>query len=309
VTVNRLWDVLQGAPLVATSDDFGAQGELPTNPELLDWLAVEFIDQGWDTKRLLRTIVTSATYRQSSRISSELLDRDRSNDLLARGARYRVEAEMVRDIALEASGLLCDKFGGPSVFPPQPDVVFDDLFIEGGFKEWPESAGEDRYRRGVYTFVKRTALHPELSNFDAPNRITCTVRRKRSNTPSAALNTLNGTTFVEAAGALAMRMARCDRDTVAWTSVHAPPDDPTTARIVYGFRLCTTRPPSEREVAALLELYHQALARFENDPAAAHAAIVEGRIEIDDGQSEAALAAWMAVANTLLNMDATITRG
>jgi hypothetical protein len=314
VTVNRLWDMLEGEPLVATSDDFGSQGELPAHGELLDWLAVEFVEQGWDVKHLLRTIVTSATYRQSSRISPEQLDRDRYNRLLARGARYRVDAEIVRDLALEAAGLLEEKIGGPCVFPPQPEAVFENLFIEGGFKTWPESVGEDRYRRAVYTFVKRTALHPLLSNFDAPNRVLCTVHRKRSNTPSAALNTLNGPTFVEASGALALRMAQFDASGAAWASAHAPAEaasngDGTATRIAYGFRLCATRPPRERELDALLQLYQQALARFENDPAAAHAAVTAGRIDVAAGADhEATLAAWMAVANTLLNMDATLSR-
>jgi hypothetical protein len=317
VTVNRLWDVLFGEGLVSTSDDFGAQGDLPSHGDLLDWLAVEFVEQGWDIKHLLRTIVTSSTYRQSARISSELLERDRYNRLLARGARYRVEAEAVRDVALAASGQLAGKMEGPSVFPPQPDAVFENLFIEGGFKTWPESVGGDRYRRAVYTFIKRTALHPLLNNFDAPNRIACTVHRKRSNTPSAALNTLNGPEFVEASGALGLRMAQFERDaaSVAWASAHAPEakDGDAAARIVYGFRLCATRPPQQRELAALLDLYESALARFTNDPAAAHAAVAAGRMAESETNNEtkidnATLAAWMAVANTLLNMDATLTR-
>ncbi|MEQ8788302.1 MAG: PSD1 and planctomycete cytochrome C domain-containing protein [Pirellulaceae bacterium] len=295
VTVNRLWDVLWGEGIVATSEDFGSQGDLPSHPLLLDHLAVEFVESGWDVKHLLREIVTSAAYRQSSQITSQKLEADRYNRLLARGPRFRVEAEAVRDVALTASGLLSARIGGPSVFPPQPEAVFENLFIEGGFRKWPESEGDDRYRRGVYTFVKRTALHPMLSSFDGSNRVSCTVDRKRSNTPSAALNTLNGPTFVEASGALGIALATHAGD--------------TAARIEYGFRRCATRLPQPREVEALTQLYNTALVRFENDPAAVYEALKEGRVEAPEGVAPPQLAAWLAVANTLLNMDATLTKG
>ena len=204
VAVNRLWETLFGRGLVATGDDFGTQGERPSHPALLDWLAVEFVEGGWSQKALLRQIVTSATYRQSSATTAALLERDPANALLARGARFRVEAEMVRDIALAASGLLSPTIGGPSVYPVQPDGIWNVPYSD--FR-WETSTGEDLHRRSLYTFWRRTSPYPSLVTFDAPSRELCTVRRVRTNTPLQALTTLNDPAFVEAARALAGRMA------------------------------------------------------------------------------------------------------
>jgi hypothetical protein len=205
VTVNRQWQAFFGRGLVRTSEDFGFQGELPSHPELLDWLAVQFMNDGWSLKRLHRLIVTSSTYRQSSRVSSDLVSRDPANVLMARGPRVRVEAEIVRDSALRVAGLLTDKLGGPSVFPPQPASVT----TEGtyGAFNWATSTGPDRYRRSLYTFAKRTAPFAMYGTFDAPTGEACLARREVSNTPLQALTLLNDTVFVEAAQALGRVLA------------------------------------------------------------------------------------------------------
>jgi uncharacterized protein DUF1553/uncharacterized protein DUF1549/cytochrome c len=270
VAVNRSWEQLFGRGLVLTSEDFGTQGEPPTHPELLDWLATTFTSQGWSTKKLHRLMVTSATYRQSSRATPALVERDPYNRLLARGPRFRVEAETVRDIALAVSGLLSPKVGGPSVFPDQPDGVWDNPYSKD---KWTLSEGEDRYRRSLYTFVRRTAPYPMLTTFDAPSREFCTVRRVRTNTPLQALTTLNDPAFFAAAKALADRVLR-----------EAGPE--AEARAVHAFRLATGRRPTERELAPLLRFHRDEAARFAGDDAAA----------------------WTMVANVVLNLDETVTR-
>ena len=270
VAVNRSWEQLFGRGLVLTSEDFGTQGEPPTHPELLDWLATTFTSQGWSAKKLHRLMVTSATYRQSSRATPTLLERDPYNRLLARGPRFRVEAETVRDIALAVSGLLSPKVGGPSVFPDQPDGVWDNPYSKD---KWTLSEGEDRYRRSLYTFVRRTAPYPMLTTFDAPSREFCTVRRTRTNTPLQALTTLNDPAFFAAAKALAERVIR-----------EAGPEP--EARAVHVFRLATARRPSEGELAPLLRFYRDEAARFAGDDAAA----------------------WTMVANVVLNLDETMTK-
>ncbi len=286
VQVNRLWARLFGKGLVETEDDFGTQGEPPTHPELLDWLATEFIRDGWSQKSLLRTIVTSSVYRQSSNVSPELLERDPKNRLLSRAPRYRVEAEMVRDIALAASGLLAPKIGGPSVFPPQPSGVWTMIYSDD---KWEESVGEDRHRRGLYTFWRRTAPYPMFTGFDAPSReITCT-RRSRTNTPLQALSTLNDPQFIEAAQALARRMREVGSGN-------------PEARVVRGFRLCVGRKPSPAEVDRLVQLFHEQTSSFMQDRAAA-----EQLTRTTDAHAPE-LAAWQVVANVLLNLDETLTR-
>jgi len=270
VAVNRSWEQLFGRGLVLTSEDFGTQGEPPTHPELLDWLATTFTSQGWSTKTLHRLLVTSATYRQSSRSTPALLERDPYNRLLARGPRFRVEAETVRDIALAVSGLLSPKVGGPSVFPDQPDGVWDNPYSKD---KWTLSEGEDRYRRSLYTFVRRTAPYPMLTTFDAPSREFCTVRRVRTNTPLQALTTLNDPAFFAAAKALADRVLR---------EVGPEPQ----ARAVHAFRLATGRKPSETELAPLLRFYRDEAGRFAGDDAAA----------------------WTMLANVVLNLDETVTK-
>ena len=205
VAVNRAWEQLFGRGIVETSEDFGTQGTPPSHPELLDWLATELVGSGWRTKALHKLIVTSATYRQSSAAPPALVERDPYNRLLARGSRVRMEAEMVRDATLAASGLLSRKIGGPSVFPPQPDGIWD---IPYSSEKWIPSEGEDRYRRGLYVFIRRSATYPSLITFDATSREHTTVRRVRTNTPLQALTTLNDEAFFEAARALAARVLR-----------------------------------------------------------------------------------------------------
>jgi len=289
VAVNRLWEQLFGRGIVETSEDFGTQGTPPTHPELLDWLATEFPREGWSVKKMLRLMVTSATYRQSSDVSPELEERDPYNKLLARGPRFRVPAETVRDSALAASGLLSTKMGGPSVFPYQPDGIWDRPYND---EKWVENTGEDRYRRSLYTFIRRTSPYPSWSTFDAPTREFCTVRRVRTNTPLQALTTLNDPVFFEAAQALAGRMAR-----------DAGPDP--ASRATYEFRLCLARRPSAAELERILSYYKLELEHYRADPKAASKVAGAKR----GGNSNLPeLAAWTMVSNVLLNLDETITK-
>jgi hypothetical protein len=225
VAVNRFWEQILGRGIVETAEDFGTQGEKPTHPELLDWLAVEFMDRGWSMKAIHRLIVTSATYRQSSKLTPTLQQRDPLNKLLARAPRFRVEAEMVRDIVLAASGLLSRTIGGPSVFPPQPEGIWDLPYNDD---KWVPSEGEDRYRRGLYTFMRRTAPYPSFLTFDAGSREICTVRRPRTNTPLQALTTLNDPAFFEAAEALGRLISK--------------------EGVEQAFRRCTSRRPTAAEL-------------------------------------------------------------
>ena len=289
VTINRFWQEIFGHGIVETAEDFGTQGDPPTHPELLDWLATEFMRDGWSMKRIQRLMVTSATYRQSSSVMPELEERDPYNKLLARGPRFRVEAEMVRDMALASSGLLSPKIGGPSVFPYQPDGVWDRPYSDA---KWVENQGEDRYRRGIYVFVRRTSPYPSLTTFDAPSREFCTVRRARTNTPLQALTTLNDPVYFEAAQALAERMMK-----------DAGPDD--AARATYGFRRTLTRRPTPPELDKLLAFYRQELDRFRNDTKSA-GEVVKGYGDPSLNVSEQA--AWTMVANVMLNLDEAITK-
>ncbi len=297
VTVNRHWQALFGHGFVQTPEDFGSQGEKPTHPELLDWLAVELMSQNWSIKALHRLIVTSATYRQSSKLSAELLRRDPQNELYARGARIRVEYETVRDLALAAGGLLSNKIGGPSVMPPQPPGIWENSF---GFYDlpdfrWKEAAGDDRYRRGIYIFLRRTAMYPTFVMFDAPGRDICSVKRPRTNTPLQALTTLNDPVFVEAAAGLARRIMTEEAGSV---------ED----KVRFAFRVCTSRAPEVKETERLVRLYQSALSRFSADPKAT--ALMATNAASDVPAADAApFAAWMIVANTLLNMDEAVTKG
>lgn len=284
VTMNRIWARYFGRGLVETSEEFGAQGDLPTHPDLLDWLATELVAQNWSLKKLHRAIVMSATYRQASRVSPELAERDPFNRLYARGPRFRLDAEMVRDNALAISGLLQRKVGGPSVFPYQPEGVW---FNPYSSDKWVTSTNGDQYRRGVYTFWRRTAPYAAFMAFDAPSRETFCERRPRTNTPLQALATLNDKGFVECAQALARRMM---------TEVQGP----DRAHAIHGFRLCVARQPTIDEVDHLLRLYWVTLEQFKNDPTAAQSLA---------GVRSAELAAWTVVANVLLNLDETITKG
>jgi hypothetical protein len=345
VAVNRYWAQLFGVGLVETEEDFGTQGELPSHPELLDWLAVEFMQGGWDMKRLLREIVTSATYRQTSRRSGirensdgldhlplssaahgqprsgirensapptpievrngrlapaefsriPLPDADPQNRLFSRGPRFRLEAETVRDQALALAGLLSRKQHGPSVFPPQPPGLWQAAF-NGKDRTWATSQGEDRHRRGIYTFWRRTVPYPSMSTFDAPSREICSVRRIRTNTPLQAFVTLNDPVYVEAAQALARQLVREGGST---------PRD----RARYGLRLCLARPPHDEQVADLVSLYESELAHYRADPTAALALATEPLGPLPEGLDAAELAAWTVVANVLLNLDGVLTKG
>lgn len=291
VTVNHVWMRLFGEGLVRTANDFGVRGDPPTHPRLLDWLATEFTRLDWSRKALIRRIVSSATYRQSSHHRPELADADPTNRLLYRQNRFRVEAEIVRDLTLAASGLLSRKIGGPSVFPPMPPDVAA-LSYANNFR-WKLSPGEDRYRRGMYTFFKRTAPHPNLVAFDCPDSNTTCVERRRSNTPLQALTTLNNEVYVEAAQAMARRLLAKDN----------LPDD--RARIDYGFRLCTARPPDSSEAAELLGLLEAARAYYadhSDEAAKAAGSQILDRVQPDEQ------AAWTAVTRILLNMDEFLTR-
>jgi Protein of unknown function (DUF1553) len=285
--MNRIWEQYFGHGLVETSEDFGTQGERPSHPELLDWLATEFLAQGTHLKPMHRLIVLSATYRQASHAAPELLGRDPYNRLLARGPRFRVEAEMVRDIALAASGLLSDEVGGPSVFPFQPDGIWDNPYSDD---RWQLSDGGDRHRRALYTFARRTAPYPGLTVFDAPSREFCTARRVRTNTPLQALTTLNDPVFFEAARALAARTLK---------EAAAAAEE----RAALAFRLCTARRPNAAELAPLLSFEKQQLDRFRADPDAARKVAGAG-----PPAETAELAAWTMVANVLLNLDETLTK-
>src|SRR5262245_52104882 len=282
VTVNRAWGQLFGTGIVETENDFGTQGTPPSHRELLDWLASEFVAGGWSMKKLHKLIVTSATYRQSSKARPELERIDARNRLLARQSRLRINAESVRDVALAASGLLSSKVGGPSVFPPQPDGVYKFTQVD---KAWKPSPGEDQYRRGMYTYFWRSAPHPQLVTFDAPDAsVTCT-RRNRSNTPLQALTLLNDAGFYEYAQGLA---ARIDRG--------ATMDD--TAKLRHAFRLCVAREPTDRELGRLQAF----LARQQSELA--------GKPEEAKKLSPSApdRAPWVMLARVLLNLDEFITR-
>ena len=290
VVVNRLWERLFGIGIVATSEEFGSQGEPPSHAELLDWLACEFVESGWDLRALERLIVTSAAYRQSSKAPPGLVARDPDNRLVARGPRVRLAAEVIRDQSLAAAGLLSPKKGGPSVNPPQPNVGLNAAF--GGGIDWKTSEGEDRHRRAIYTMWRRSNPYPSMATFDAPNREVCTVRRPRTNTPLQALVTLNDPVYVEAAQALARRMVREGGATEA-------------GRAVRGFRLVLAREPSAAERERIVRLHADASADFRTDAERAKKMATEplGAVPTDLAVDEADLAAWTVVANVILNLD------
>ncbi|MFM8360441.1 MAG: DUF1553 domain-containing protein, partial [Verrucomicrobiota bacterium] len=268
VAVNRLWQVYFGRGLVETENDFGTMGAEPSHPDLLDWLACVFRDQGWSMKRIHRLIVTSAAYRRSSRASPEQIARDPRNRWLARQNRLRLEAEQVRDVALAVSGRLDARLGGPPVFPPQPAGL--GAFTQNQ-REWPTSQGGDRFRRALYTHLQRSTLHPAFGVFDAPDTFTTCTRRQRSNTPLQALTLLNDAAFHELAGALATRLQA--------------PGPGLAARLHAGFRLVTGREPAPAELSALERLWQ-----------------AERAAQVPES------GAWLSVARVLLNLDETITR-
>ena len=308
VIVNRIWQAYFGTGLVSTSEDLGTQSESPSHPELLDWLAVELMEptvtlpgetnvRPWSLKHLHRLIASSALYRQTSRVTSELLERDPYNRLLARAPRLRVEGEVVRDIALSASELLNPKMGGPSIFSPAPAFLFVPPASYGPFT-WTEATGDERYRRALYTFRRRSTPYPMLTNFDTPNADLSCVRRPRSNTPLQALTTLNESLFMEASRGLALV-----------TLKDGGPEE--AARLNFAFRRCVSRPPTASEQTVLLGLLDKQKARFRasdakpwelaaNDPAQPP--------ELPAGASPADAAAWTVVSRVLLNMDETMTK-
>jgi hypothetical protein len=287
VTVNRAWQAFFGAGLVRTVADFGLTGDTPSHPELLDWLAVEFMKQGWSLKKLHKLIVTSATYQQSSRVTPELLMKDPNNLLLARAPRVRLEAELVRDAVLRASGLLSAKIGGPSVFPPQPASVTSEGVYQG--REWTESQGEDRYRRGLYTFTKRSAPFAMFNTFDAPSGEACVARREVSNTPLQALTLLNDVVFVEAAQAMGKLLASRSGS--------------VEERMQFAFRRVLARPATKEELASLVKFFGSQKRRFEAKEL--DAAKIAGPGEGDAHER----AAWAVVARALFNLDEAITKG
>ena len=295
VWVNRQWERFFGTGIVKTSENLGSQAEYPSHPELLDWLAAEFMESGWDMKRMVRAIVTTAAYRQSAAVTAEKLAADPENRLLARGPRIRLAGEIVRDQALSAAGLLVPAVGGPSVRPWMPDGVWDETSVYGDLRGYKPDTGPGRYRRSLYTIWKRTAAPPTMLLFDAPNREICTVKRGRTNTPLQALALLNETTFVEAAHGLAGRMLD-----EGGTS--------TAERITHGFRLALGRPPDTVELATLVAGFETDLARFAAAPeqAAAYAAV--GLVRKPDGTTDAEFAAASLAANVILNLDEFVMR-
>jgi len=297
VAVNRFWQIYFGHGIVKTQEDFGVQAEAPVHPALLDWLATEFVRTGWDVRAVQRLIVTSATYRQASKVTPALHERDPENRLLARGPRLRLPAEMIRDTALAASGLLNPAIGGPSVLPYQPPGLWEELAFGDGFsaQAYEQSRGEDLYRRGMYTFWKRTVPPASMATFDAPDREKCTSRRAQTNTPLQALVLMNDPAYVEAARALAER-----------TLLEGGQNDRT--RVTYAFRLATARKPSGKEMDVLRGLLRQRREGFSGSRKAALALLGVGESPRDRALDPAELAAWTTVASVILNLDETITK-
>jgi len=297
VTVNRFWQRYFGTGIVATAEDFGAQGEWPSHPRLLDWLATEFIETGWNVKQMQKLMVMSATYRQSSRVTREHLEKDPANRLLARGPRFRMDAEMIRDHALYVSGLLLEEIGGKSVKPYQPAGLWEAVgYTDSNTARFVQDHGEALYRRSMYTFWKRTAPPPSMLTFDAPSRESCTVRRARTNTPMQALALMNDTQFVEAAWHFGQRIMKEGGTT---------PDE----RIVYAFRAATAREPNAEQLQVVRKVYEATLAAYRSDQDAALKLISVGESKRDESLDPGELAAWTMVANLILNLNETITKG
>ncbi|MCE2539516.1 MAG: DUF1553 domain-containing protein [Acidobacteria bacterium] len=294
VTVNRFWQMYFGAGLVKTAENFGTQGEYPSHPELLDWLATRFIDSGWDVKALQKDIVTSAAYRQASKVTPEEYEADPENRLIARGPRLRLPAQMIRDQALAVAGLLVEEVGGPSVKPYQPEGLWADM-VEGGYGDYVPSEGGDLYRRSLYTFWKRTLGPPTMMTFDSSTRETCIVRTGRTNTPLQALNLMNDVTYVEAARRLAERMMSEGGETPA-------------ERVGFAYRLATAHRPPPAAEAILVDGFQRHLERFQADRGAALDLVSQGESPRDETLDVAELASYTMVANLILNFDGTITK-
>jgi hypothetical protein len=288
VVANRYWEALFGTGIVASSEEFGSQGELPTHPDLLDWLATELIRLDWDLKKFIKVIVSSHTYRQDSRVEPTRLETDPFNRFLSRGPRQRLTAEMVRDQALFASGLLSRKMYGPPIKPPQPNMGLKSAFGPG--LDWQTSKGEDKFRRGIYVHWRRTNPYPSMAAFDAPNRFVCNVRRTPTNTPLQALVTLNDPVYVESAQALARRMVKEGGDT-------------PESRIHRGFLLCLTRAPKPIETTELLKLLGKAREVYKQDATAAKSMATVPIGPVPTGMDTTELAALTVTANIILNLD------
>jgi hypothetical protein len=297
VTVNRFWQQVFGTGLVKTSGDFGSQGQPPSHPELIDWLASEFVSSGWDMKAMMRLLVTSATYRQSSKLTPAAHERDPGNRLLARGPRFRLQGEFVRDQALAASGLLVEKIGGPSVKPYHPPGLYEQVVNQKDNPKatYTQDKGENLHRRSLYTYWKRSVPNPAMLLFDAPFRETCTLRRPRTNTPLQALNLLNDPTYVEAARFLAQRMLLEGGASIE-------------SRLSHGFRLITARLPRPNEMAILKISLERNLAEYKADPAGAAGLIKVGEASTDATLDVSELAAYTSIASTMLNLDETVTK-
>jgi hypothetical protein len=298
VAVNRFWLQVFGTGLVRTAEDFGAQGEPPSHPELLDWLAVTFREDGWDVKRLMKRFVMSAAYRQSARVTPEDLAKDPANRLVARGPRFRLDAEMLRDQALFVSGLLIERLGGASVKPPQPSGLWEAVgYTDSNTAHFKADSGVEKvHRRSLYTFWKRTSPPPQMTTFDAPSREACQVRRERTNTPLQALLLLNEPQFIEAARGLAERTLR-----------EAGPT--ADGRLTYMHRLVMARPPDAQDLSELTSTLKDLLAHYTSESGAAKQLIEAGATRPDPQFSPAELAAWTMIANVILNLDEAISKG
>ena len=298
VFVNRLWAMYFGVGLSKNVVDFGVQGEPPVHPELLDWLASEFMGQSsaWDIKHLIRLMVTSRSYRQSSAARPDLMAKDPYNRLYARQSAPRLDAEFVRDVALSAAGMLSSRVGGPSAHPYEPKGYLASLNFPR--REWATGVGEDLYRRGLYTFWQRTFLHPSLLAFDAPTREEVTCSRTVSNTPMQALTLMNDPIFVEASRVFAERMMRSN----------GKQSSTFDSRLATGFELALSRRPSAKETSLLRTLFDRELARYRRDPEAAKSVVSEGDWPAPEGPDNSELAAWTIVARVILNLHETITR-
>jgi hypothetical protein len=296
VTVNRWWSSIMGRGIVSTEEDFGSECDPPTHPKLLDWLATEFMESGWSMKHIHRTIVLSSTYRQSSQVNQAQLEQDPLNKLYSRGPRFRMTAEMIRDNALRISGLLSTKMHGPTVFPPQPDG----LWRQTGRNEpkYDTSMGEDRFRRGIYVIWRRAAPYPSFVNFDGPDRSACHPKRSRTNTPLQALTLLNDEAYVEMALAFAENILS-----------ETPGNAPLENKLRYAFRRTLSRDPSIKEIQILAELHKKEKAELESNPSRPKELLsgISG-FKPSPGQDPTLLALWFSIANTLLNLDETITK-
>jgi hypothetical protein len=296
VAVNRFWQEIFGTGLVKTAGDFGVSGQLPSHPELLDWLAVEFRESGWDVKKLFRLIVTSSAYRQSAAVTPEKLERDPDNRLLSRGPRFRMDAEMVRDLALSTSGIMVSKIGGASVRPYQPPGVWEAVAMpESNTHDYHQDAGEALYRRSMYTLWKRAAPPASMEVFNAPSREVCTMCRERTNTPLQALVTLNDPQFIEASRRMAQE-----------TLLHAPSDFDGRCNFISQRILSRNFRPEES--AILKKSFDDLLARYQAEPAKADELLQVGESQFDNSLPAPELAAWTMVASEIFNLDEAINK-